>query len=375
MRMKQWNIDAEAVNLYSNEIKEAAAHIAAGRNIAFPTETVYGLGADAAQTAAVDRIFEAKGRPSDNPLIVHIGDANQLHGIVDLSHHWIQRLITAFWPGPLTLVLPLISDTSISPSVTAGLPTLAVRMPDHPIALELIRAADCLIAAPSANRSGKPSPTRAEHVIADLSDRIDGIIDGGPTGVGLESTVIELADNELRMLRLGAITPNQLSAVLPEASWVLPNPSSKHTSPTSEQSLSLISDTVSQSHEVNTPRSPGLKYTHYAPTGKMTLVKGTSPERVRQWIQQASDAAQSRGEKTGILTYDEHKDHYEADVVLSCGTLRKPYDIAQSLYHTLRLFDEHHVSYILAEACHDTGIGHTILSRLEQAASYNVVDV
>lgn len=358
MIMKIWQIDAAIKHSVDEAIAEAAQCIRAGELVAFPTETVYGLGADARNSAAVKRIFEAKGRPSDNPLIVHIADVAQLDGIVDASASWVQQLIAHFWPGPLTLVLPLLS-ADISSKVTAGLNTLAVRMPDHPLALQLIEASGCLIAAPSANRSGRPSPTKAAHVIEDLQHAsIAGVIDGGATGYGLESTVVEVGTNQLRILRHGAITAAALADHLPEHISIIQNTAHK-----------------AHTHHDHIPPSPGLKYVHYAPQGQMTLVKGDSLECRQAWIQQQLQAAQERGERTGVLTYEEHAHHYEADVVLVCGSWHRPSDTAKLLYDTLRQFDREGVTYIIAEACDEAGVGFVVNSRLEQAAGFNVVTV
>lgn len=195
------------------DLQAAAACIRQGQTVAFPTETVYGLGADARSTAAVEAVFVAKGRPSDNPLIVHIAHRDQLDTLVTEVNDTAEALMAAFWPGPLTLVLP-VRPGAVSPRVTAGLDTVAVRMPDHPVALQLIAAAACPVAAPSANRSGRPSPTLAAHVREDLDGRIGGIVDGGPTGVGVESTVVQVGDDgTVTILRPGGITAEQLSAV------------------------------------------------------------------------------------------------------------------------------------------------------------------
>ncbi|MEK4664838.1 L-threonylcarbamoyladenylate synthase, partial [Priestia sp. FSL H7-0729] len=196
-----------------DDLQAAAACLRQGQTVAFPTETVYGLGADARSTAAVEAVFVAKGRPSDNPLIVHIAHRDQLDALVTEVNETAEALMAAFWPGPLTLVLP-VRKGAVSPRVTAGLDTVAVRMPDHPVALQLIAAAACPVAAPSANRSGRPSPTLASHVREDLDGRIGGIVDGGPTGVGVESTVVQVGDDgTVTILRPGGITAEQLSAV------------------------------------------------------------------------------------------------------------------------------------------------------------------
>ncbi|MFC5451451.1 L-threonylcarbamoyladenylate synthase [Paenibacillus aestuarii] len=337
-------------------IAEAAALLRDGETVAFPTETVYGLGADASSTAAVERIFKAKGRPSDNPLIVHIADSEQLAdvvapGSVEAAH---RKLMEAFWPGPLTIVLP-VRTGGISPLVTAGLTTVGVRIPDHPVALRLLRAARCPVAAPSANRSGRPSPTLAAHVREDLDGRIGGLVDGGATGVGVESTVVQIVAGELFVLRPGGVTTEQLRAVLPDVRVHEPEREDVHAS--------------------ETPRAPGMKYAHYAPQGYMFVVQGDHDDEVIAWIQQDIDAAQERGESTGILTFAEHASRYRADLVLSCGSLSRPETIAQELYAALRRFDEEGIRYIAAEACPETGIGLAIMNRLRKAAAHRLVRV
>ena len=206
-----WNVKQGDENTIAQQLTQAARLLQWGETVAFPTETVYGLGADATNTKAVEHIFTAKGRPSDNPLIVHVADTEQLTGLIHADsltpdHHMLMK---AFWPGPLTIVLPVIAG-SLSPLVTAGLQTVGIRIPDHPVALKLLREAGLPIAAPSANSSGRPSPTLASHVRDDLDGKIGGIVDGGATGVGVESTVIQLVDGELYILRPGGVTAEQL---------------------------------------------------------------------------------------------------------------------------------------------------------------------
>ncbi|MDB5054171.1 MAG: translation factor [Bacilli bacterium] len=340
----------DASNTY---IQTAAQLIRAGKRVAFPTETVYGLGADARNTAAVEGIFQAKGRPSDNPLIVHIADVNQLHDLVMEVDEVSRKLMDAFWPGPLTLVLPVKAD-AISSRVTAGLSTVAVRMPDHPTALSLIAAAGCPLAAPSANRSGRPSPTRAEHVRDDLDGRIEAILDAGPTGVGLESTVVEVVAGTIHILRPGGVTAEQLRAYSKDG---------------------VIVEAVLQEEAIttSTPRSPGMKYTHYAPKGHLALVVGSSSVQVAQRIQQLVDDAKSQGETTGILTFEEHADFYHADLVAACGSLAKPETIAQALFASLRSFDEAGISFIVAEAIDEAGIGSAVMNRLTKAAKQRIL--
>jgi L-threonylcarbamoyladenylate synthase len=285
-------------------IQAAAQLIRQGKRVAFPTETVYGLGADATNTSAVEGIFQAKGRPTDNPLIVHISHIAQLNDLVTEVDEVSRTLIDAFWPGPLTLVLP-VQPGAVSPRVTAGLPTVAVRMPAHPIALRLIEAAGCPLAAPSANRSGRPSPTRAEHVRDDLDGRIEAILDAGPTGVGVESTVVEVVEGSIYLLRPGGITQEQL---MPYAKGVL-----------LVESSSENTDLKYQAATITTPKSPGMKYTHYAPQGILTLVIGSSTDQVAKHIQQLINTAQAAGHSTGILTSIEHKGRYHADKIYLAG--------------------------------------------------------
>jgi L-threonylcarbamoyladenylate synthase len=351
-----WRVDPAADSSHSF-IQEAARMLREGKLVAFPTETVYGLGADARSTAAVERIFAAKGRPSDNPLIVHIADRAQLAGLAEPLSRVAERLIERFWPGPLTIVLPALPG-AISPQVTAGLATVAVRMPGHPVALRLIAAAECPVAAPSANRSGRPSPTRAEHVEQDLGGRIEGLLDGGPAGVGLESTVIELLGDRVHILRPGGISVSQLRQVAPEV--------------TVDESLG--GDSAADAADPHAaPRSPGMKYKHYAPQGQMTVVSGNPPHKAIDWMQHQLDAAAARGERTGVLTFEEHARLYRADLVVSCGSLARLETAAQRLYAALRQFDEERITYIMAEACPVEGIGFAIMNRLIKAAGGHVV--
>lgn len=339
-------------------IQAAAQLLREGKRVAFPTETVYGLGADATNTDAVESIYQAKGRPADNPLIVHIAHPSQLTALVTGIDAVSQGLIDAFWPGPLTLVLPA-RPGAVSPRVTAGLSTVAVRMPAHPIALQLIEAAGCPLAAPSANRSGRPSPTRAEHVRDDLEGRIEAILDAGATGVGLESTVVEVVEGCIHILRPGGITLEQLQAF---ATNVI-----KVESSTGETTIGDKED------EIAAPKSPGMKYAHYAPQGILTLVIGSSPDQVTAQIQQMIDIAQATGHSTGILTCTEHITRYHADLVVPCGSLAQPESIAQELFAGLRSFDAANISFIVAEAFNEAGIGSAVMNRLQKAAGERVL--
>jgi L-threonylcarbamoyladenylate synthase len=403
-------------------IAEAATMLREGGTVAFTTETVYGLGADARNTAAVEAVFAAKGRPSDNPLIVHIADTAALDELVVEVHPKAAALMAAYWPGPLTVVLP-VREGVLSPCVTAGLDTVGVRMPDHPVALALISAAGCPVAAPSANRSGRPSPTLASHVMEDLAGYIDGVLDGGAAGVGLESTVVQVQpDGKVAVLRPGGITSEQLAAVVGaeavssepgnaeataastatvmadsgttisvvESSTAEPITAKATTAQSSADCLNVnnrepferASASIEQhgadaASDNSAPRAPGMKYTHYAPRGWLAVVRGSSPQRVADEAASQLQAAQLNGEVTGLLLFDEHKALYPADpaaCVLSLGSLSSPEEGARSLYAALRRFDEAGATYILAEACPYTGLGAAIMNRLMKAAGGSVID-
>lgn len=378
-----WALDGLSTEARGMAIKEAAALIASGQTVAFPTETVYGLGGDATSSDAVERIFTAKGRPSDNPLIVHVASITQVDELVMPYGDIASKLMERYWPGPLTIVLP-VRRGKVSERVTAGLNTVAVRMPDHSVALELILAAGCPIAAPSANRSGRPSPTRAEHVRADLDGRIAGIVDGGETGVGVESTVVEVRDGEIQVLRPGGITPEMLAEVCSRVT-IDPAVDPEH-GMRQEPQMKLESNSVDANTNAEVgvtvtvdtaaaeaPRSPGMKYTHYAPQGVMMLVQGNSVDRVTAYIQADLEDAKRRGEMTGVLAFSENAGRYSADVVAELGSLADLSQAAQRLYGALRQFDDAGATYILAEVCPAEGIGLAVMNRLMKAAGHRLI--
>lgn len=335
METKLWNID-QGKQIYN----EAAELLRNGETVAFPTETVYGLGADATNEKAVQKIFEAKGRPSDNPLIVHIASASQMDEFIERIPKKAQKLIDVFWPGPLTLILPM-KKGSIAKNATAGLDTVGVRMPVHPVGLELLRLTGRPVAAPSANRSGRPSPTTARHVEEDLTGKIAAIIDGGSTGVGLESTVIDFAEEIPTILRPGGVSIEQIEKVIGQVK------SAKNIETKEE-----------------TPRAPGMKYTHYAPEAPVYLVKGD----IAFWKEQIKQAEEN-GESVGLLVSDELASEINASVnIIKIGSKQKMEDIARRLYDGLRLFDHTDVTLILAEPYDRDGIGEAIMNRLEKAA-------
>lgn len=341
----------DAAQPEAGPMAEAAAVIRSGGLVAFPTETVYGLGADAANAAAVARIFTAKGRPSDNPLIVHVSDRGMLADVVKEIPEKAERLMERFWPGPLTLVLPKLP--SIPDSVTCNLPTVGVRMPHHPVALALIRAAGVPIAAPSANRSGRPSPTAAEHVVEDLAGRIDIILDGGETGVGVESTVIDMTVDPPVLLRPGGVTVEQLTKEIGEV---------------------MVDRSVHGAEGVEAPRSPGMKYKHYSPQAQVILVEG-SVLPMQAKIKDLAYEYEEEGQKVGIMCSVESRGVYQAPVVLEYGSRDDLASMASDLFSTLRAFDRHGVNVILVEGVPATGIGLAIMNRLRRAAAGRVVEV
>jgi L-threonylcarbamoyladenylate synthase len=350
-------------------IIEAAAVLAEGGVIAFPTETVYGLGGDARNTQAVERIFAAKGRPSDNPLIVHLADNKAVHELVEEVNEIEEMLMTAFWPGPLTLVLP-VREGVVSPLVTAGLDTVAVRVPAHEIARRLIEQSGCPLAAPSANRSGRPSPTQAGHVMEDLGGRIDGVLDGGATGVGLESTVVRVLGEQLHILRPGGITREQLiEAVGTSVKVISHEEQGRVTQGAGKQGRSTQeSENISDVRDLaQAPRSPGVKYTHYAPRGEMLLVTGQA-DRIIPVVQRKLTEARQEGRLVGVLACTEHVGYYECEHVFDCGALNKPELAAQSLYAILRQCDERGLDFIIAEGYPEQGIGAALMNRLRKAS-------
>jgi L-threonylcarbamoyladenylate synthase len=338
------------LNTDEKSIARAGELIRAGETVAFPTETVYGLGADATNPQAVDKIFRAKGRPSDNPLIVHIASTDELGRLVREIPAAAQRLMDAFWPGPLTLILP--KKEGLPDQVTAGLDTVGVRMPRHPVALSLIEASGVPLAAPSANRSGRPSPTTAEHVLQDLDHRIAAVIDGGPAGVGVESTVVDITAPIPMILRPGGISREQLAEVVGD---VVLDPALQGSAP---------------GEPVHAPKSPGMKYTHYAPRGEMWIVQENG--EILSRIQSLVDRARAEGLRVGVLTTDEHVDKYRADAVISCGRRRDLSTVAAGLYAALRAFDQAGIERIYAESFPREGIGLAIMNRLLKAAGYRL---
>ncbi len=353
MRTQIIKVDTNATD-WDKQLDQAAEILRSGGLVAFPTETVYGLGANALDETAVEAIYRAKGRPSDNPLIVHIADTAAVKDLADNTPQTAQALMDTFWPGPLTLIMP---RSSLVPDiVTAGLDTVAVRMPSHPIASALIKKAGVPVAAPSANSSGKPSPTLAKHVIEDLMGKVDVIIDGGNAEVGVESTVLDITVTPPVILRPGGVTLEQLQSVLGD---VVGSP---------------VPDTAEMP---GTPKSPGMKYRHYSPKAMMLLVEG-APEQVAAEISKRAELYCREGTAVGILITDETAALYEPSLyscckVLSLGSRKDPNTLASNLFRCLREFDEKGVEVIMAETTDVKGIGQAVMNRLIKAAGGNII--
>lgn len=326
-------------------IEVAANIIREGGLVAFPTETVYGLGANGLDEAAVRKIFQAKGRPADNPLILHIADREQLVSLVREVPDWLEPLLDRFWPGPLTVVLP--RATQVPDLVTAGLDSVAVRLPSLEAARELIRAAGVPIAAPSANLSGRPSPTTAAAVMADMDGRIELVLDGGPCDVGLESTVLDCTAAVPTILRPGGVTLEMLSECLAEV---------------------RVSGHDEQDDE-SVPRAPGMKYRHYAPAAPLLLFAYDQVDGEQGLLGRLKEAIKA-GQKVGAVVSREVSLLLPDGVELSVlGSRRDPAGTAAGLYEALRWFDSHPVDLIFAEGVPEQGIGRALMNRLQKAAS------
>ena len=324
-----------------NDIAEAAGIIQQGGLVAFPTETVYGLGADALNAEAVAKVYEAKGRPSDNPMIVHIARASDIGQLTPMLSEDIVNLIDNFWPGPLTMVLK--KKAGVPDRTTGGLDTVAVRMPDSEAALELIREADCPIAAPSANISGRPSPTRAGDVIADMNGRIDAVIQGDDCRVGIESTVLDMTGDTPVILRPGIITAEDIEAVLKKEV---------------KYDEALLKDKQGEDGDIR-PKAPGMKYKHYAPKADMVVIEGQR-DKVKAEIERLKGLNERLGSKVGVILFEE-KAFVEA---------------AHDFFAKLRDLDNEEVDLILAGALSDfDGVGFAVMNRMLKSAGYNIARV
>lgn len=346
--------DSENVNM--EVVNEAGAVIKRGGLVAFPTETVYGLGADGMSGEASHKIYEAKGRPSDNPLILHISDLEMLDKIVCEVPPKAKILMDNFWPGPMTLIFN--KKAEVPYKTTGGLDTVAVRFPSHKVAIEIIKAAGTPIAAPSANTSGRPSPTKAAHVIEDMDGRVDMIVDGGDVGIGIESTIIDVSGDIPMILRPGYITKAMVEDLVGE---VLVD-------------RVVVAKTIEEIGGEYKPKAPGMKYRHYAPKAELTMYEGPI-ENVIDVINKLAAETISQGKKVGIIATDETKDRYESGQVVSIGTRRDEASIARGLYGILRDFDTMDVDVIYSETFYDDDLGQAIMNRLIKAAGYRIESV
>ena len=329
--------------------KRAAAVLSSGGLSAFPTETVYGLGGNGLSADSASKIYAAKGRPSDNPLILHIGKKEQLKDLVTEIPEKAQILIDHFWPGPLTIIF---NKSDIVPEKTSGgLSTVAVRMPSHPVANAILRAVPFPVAAPSANLSGRPSTTKAAHVIEDLSGRVEQIIDGGDVPIGVESTIIDLSGEEPVLLRYGYVTVGEMEELI---------------GPVSVDPAIRAENIISHAVSVKHPKAPGMKYRHYAPKSPVFIVSGSEDDIILAIRRKA-------GKRTGILTYDEHMDCFPEGFPVSVGSIQNPEEAAHRLFDALRQFDALPVDLIYAEDMSAHDIGGAIMNRLLKAAGGNLV--
>lgn len=338
-------------NIDEAVLREAGRIIRDGGLVAFPTETVYGLGGDALNKESSRKIYEAKGRPSDNPLIIHISNMDDLKPIVEEIPEDVYRLAEAFWPGPLTIIMK--KSVLVPKETTGGLDTVAVRMPSHPVARKFIEYAGGYVAAPSANVSGRPSPTRAKYVIEDMTGRIDMILDGDGIDIGLESTIVDMTGEVPMILRPGYITLDMLQKVLDQV------------------------DTDKTILDINCkepPKAPGMRYRHYAPKGQLTIVEG-DVERTIEKINELTRQAHIKGEKVGIIGTEETRMKYQGDSIKSVGKRRDEEAIARTLYAILREFDDEDVTVIYSESFSECSMGQAIMNRLLKAAGHQIIYV
>ncbi len=332
-------------------VQRAGNILRTGGLVAFPTETVYGLGGDALNPESSRRIYAAKGRPSDNPLIVHICRWEDLAPIVREIPETAEKLGKAFWPGPLTMILA--KSDRVPGETTGGLSTVAVRMPSDQTAISLIREAGGYVAAPSANASGRPSPTLAKYVEEDLGGKIEMILDGGQACIGLESTIVDLTEAVPTILRPGYITKEMLSKVLGEVE-------------TDRAILPEGSDIA--------PKAPGMKYRHYAPKAELTIIAGEEEAVVRR-INELAMEAERRGYRSGVIATNATLGRYRATLIKSAGDRAEGTETARELYRILREFDEAEVDVIWSESFEDDGIGQAVMNRLLKAAGHRVEKV
>ena len=342
----------DSENIKDEELSEAARILREGGLVAFPTETVYGLGANALNEDAAKKIYAAKGRPSDNPLIAHISCMEELEPLVAEIPEAGRKLAEAYWPGPLTMVFP---KSSIVPyGTTGGLDTVAVRMPKDPVANRLIALAGVPVAAPSANTSGRPSPTTAQHVWQDMEGKIEMILDGGPVGIGVESTIVDVSGPGPTLLRPGAVTMEMLRATVGEV----------------ETDPALLGPPGADFR----PKAPGMKYRHYAPHAELTLLEGPL-EAVVGRINFLAKEKLGQKYRVGVICTDETRDRYRYGEIRSVGQRAHEETIAHNLFAVLREFDDLDVDYIYSESFSKDHLGQAIMNRLTKAAGYHIMKV
>ena len=349
METKVEKIEKTQMNM--DIINAAGQILKQGGLVAFPTETVYGLGANALDEEAARKTYAAKGRPSDNPMIVHIASLEDLYPITKKVPEKAVVLAEKFWPGPLTMIFE--KSELVPHGTTGGLETVAVRMPDNEVALALIRAGGGYVSGPSANKSGRPSPTMARHVLDDLEGRIDMILDGGPVHIGVESTIVDMTVEPPMILRPGAVTKEMLEETVGEVA---------------------VDHTILTADAKTPPKAPGMKYRHYAPRAEMTVVEGPL-EKVVDKIGELAAARENEGHRVGIIATQETMDRYGYENVKCIGTREDESTVAANLYAILREFDDDGTEYIYSEAFASDGIGSAVMNRLLKAAGHHVINV
>lgn len=350
MNTKVVNIDEENINKL--EIEECGEILRNGGLVAFPTETVYGLGANALDPNAIKKIFEVKGRPQDNPLIVHISDFEDIKPLVVDVPEIANKIMNKFWPGPLTIIL---KKSSIIPSVTcAGLDSVGIRMPSNDIARQIIRASKVPIAAPSANISGRPSPTDAERCIEDLDGKIECIVSGEKCDVGVESTIVDCTTYPPCILRPGGLTLEMLKSI--------------------DDNIYIDSAIMKKIDKDFKPKAPGMKYKHYAPKAPVKIIQGDLTKTIAK-INEMARGYIEQNKVVGIMATDESLKEYNNAVVISLGSREEMSSIARNLFETLRSFDDNKVDIILSEAFEEKGIGIAVMNRLKKSAGFDIIKV
>lgn len=335
-------------NIDKNELKKQAKLLAQGKTVIFPTETVYGLGANALDEDAVIKIYEAKGRPSDNPLIVHVCEKSEVYKLAENISAQAEIIMDEFWPGPITIIF---NKKDIVPYRTSGgLETVAIRMPSHPIAREIIKQSGVPIAAPSANISGRPSPTKANHVYEEMNGRVSGIVLGGDCSFGLESTVLDMTGDVPMILRPGSITKEDLESIIGEVT---------------------IDPSLAKKEDNKKAKAPGMKYTHYAPDAQVYIVSGESNKVISE-INKLVQENEEKGLKTGIMCLEKNSNKYNGEVISLGMNLQ---EVGSNLFDVLREMDKRNIDIVYSEEFPNLGIGQAIMNRLLKSAGYKIIKV